>query len=276
MDKAIIFSVFDFVSFHVCKALLDKGIEVEGIHVYDKTTGRFLEEKRLEIGRNANFSEHDPESYHKKVMNDATDTAFIISLYDLYMLYKEDVLTDKTISNLVNPQRCKVLTFLIPAQFLTNSMEPQVFEEMKTFMSQISKSMKSVQYIYLPTLYGQWQPETFLFQHAILEKMNHHNDLSGTREDRLDAVYVEEAAHEVLKIIETKKGGKYLFQSGLEGQWEKCAAYLNLPVNKDELRTKVNFPIDDSIKRIIVKSNTSVHDSIKKQIQQVERLFSTN
>ena len=36
MDKAVIFDVFNFVSFHLCKALLDKGIEVEGIFIENK------------------------------------------------------------------------------------------------------------------------------------------------------------------------------------------------------------------------------------------------
>ena len=41
MDKAVIVGVFDFVNFHVCKALLNKGIEVKGVQIGDRREWRF-------------------------------------------------------------------------------------------------------------------------------------------------------------------------------------------------------------------------------------------
>lgn len=56
MKKAIVFGAYQFLGFHICGALLEEGEEIIGvsfpnIHVDD------IEDKRMEIGRNANFSE---------------------------------------------------------------------------------------------------------------------------------------------------------------------------------------------------------------------------
>ena len=95
MEKAVMVGVFDFVSFHVCKALLDKGIEVRGVQIESEENQDFLlEEKRLEIGRNANFS--------VTRMDDLTipnqKETIVLSVYDLYMLYKEEILLNDEIN----------------------------------------------------------------------------------------------------------------------------------------------------------------------------------
>jgi hypothetical protein len=55
MDKAIIFGMFDFVNFHVGKTLLNNGIEVKAVNIEEIGNIQFLEEKRFEVGRNANL-----------------------------------------------------------------------------------------------------------------------------------------------------------------------------------------------------------------------------
>src|SRR3954447_19141238 len=57
MDKAIIFGIYDFVSFHMGRTLLNKGLEVIGVHIEENSETSSFEEKRMEIGRNANFRE---------------------------------------------------------------------------------------------------------------------------------------------------------------------------------------------------------------------------
>ncbi|MEM5594163.1 hypothetical protein AAHH67_24715 [Niallia circulans] len=56
MKKAVIFGVYQFVGFHICSTLLEEGEEIIGIS-YPEISIEDLEDKRMEIGRNANFSE---------------------------------------------------------------------------------------------------------------------------------------------------------------------------------------------------------------------------
>src|SRR4051812_35895178 len=98
MDKAVIFGVFDFVSFHMCKTLLNKGLEVNGVHIEKMDKVLFQNEKRLEVGRNANFLEQALVEWEKKKEHESMRTMLVISLYDLYMLKKERILLNEAVT----------------------------------------------------------------------------------------------------------------------------------------------------------------------------------
>ncbi|WP_102271833.1 hypothetical protein [Cytobacillus massiliigabonensis] len=56
MDRAIVIGTYENLGFYFCSSLLEAGYEVTGIH-YKDMDEELLEEKRMEIGRNANFQE---------------------------------------------------------------------------------------------------------------------------------------------------------------------------------------------------------------------------
>ncbi len=121
MDKAVIFDVYNFVSFHLCKALLDKGIEVEGICVVNRLNNDgFSDEKRLEIGRNANFKESFFKDWSNQLERAETKMTIICSVYDIYMTYNENILKkDADAYEFINflkryPDKIEQLVLLVP------------------------------------------------------------------------------------------------------------------------------------------------------------------
>ncbi|WP_313800647.1 hypothetical protein [Cytobacillus sp.] len=56
MDRAVIIGIYESLGFHFCTSLLEEGYEVTGIH-YSDMDEELVEQKRMEIGRNANFQE---------------------------------------------------------------------------------------------------------------------------------------------------------------------------------------------------------------------------
>lgn len=56
MDRAVIIGIYESLGFHFCTSLLEEGYEVTGIH-YRNMDEELVEQKRMEIGRNANFQE---------------------------------------------------------------------------------------------------------------------------------------------------------------------------------------------------------------------------
>ena len=273
MDKAIILNVFNFVSFHVCKALLEKGIEVRGIHVEDGKEEPFSEEKRLEVGRNANFKEQSLLSWvnqEKRVMRNST---VIFSLYDLFMLYKEAILQKETVTkpilNLIDES--DTVTIILPSQMLMTSNESQSLNDLKDFIDQAVGVRENIQFIYLPTIYGPWQPETFLFQQALLTKINRSEGFKGIREGTMDAIYIDDALESMVDLIDSGKPGSYLLESGRENQWDMCAAYLNL--DKDIKKFRGMSQSNSPIVTVTVKKVAPIAESFAKQKEHTQRLY---
>ncbi len=273
MDKAIIFGVFDFVSFHVCSKLLEKGNEVIGIHVDEQTEELFLEEKRLEVGRNANFIEYSLLKWSEQEIKETAKTTVILSLYDLFMLYKESILQKETVKKVIRNgiAQCESTAIILPMQMLTNMHDSKDLLNLQMFIEQTTRMTERVQYFYLPTIYGPWQPDTFLFQQSILTKKNRHGKFKKSRETVLDAIYIDDAIESMIDIIETEKSGRYLLESGRKEQWETCAAFLQIDLEWQ--KSKETLQLDRNITKIIMKNGTSISDSLTKQIEHFQRLF---
>ncbi|HEY2420243.1 MAG TPA: hypothetical protein VGI04_02430 [Neobacillus sp.] len=276
MDKAIILNVFDFVSFHVCKTLLERGIEVKGIQVDDCEKGSFADEKKLEVGRNANFEEQSLVTWANKDKRELANTTIIISLYDIFMLFKEPLLQNETIVShilKVMERSDDVVSIILPCQMLESPENSSAIMEFHIFLDQALGLRKNLQLLFLPTVYGPWQPETFLFQQSLLTKINRNQESKGIREETMDAIYIDDAIDLMIDIIETGKPGRYLLESGREKQWDRCAAYLNL----GEKIVKVDQGEHDysNINRISVKNVTSIEESLAKQTEHTLRLYSS-
>jgi nucleoside-diphosphate-sugar epimerase len=266
MDKVVIAGVFDFVNFHVCKALLDKGIEVKGIQIETEENDN-LDEKRLEVGRNANFTEASLGEITKDI--DGRET-FILSIYDLYMCYKEDFLLNE---NFINKGDWNHFVILVPSQVLTDEIAPESETVINDFIRSTIAIGKDIHLLYLPTIYGPWQPDTFLFQHSILNGMNRGKTFRGLREETCDVLYVKEAVESIIKIIEDKRPGRYLLQSGMKNQWDICASFLG--INERGSTNRIEKIIeDDDVTKLTVQSFMPIPIALTKQIDHAHRLFS--
>jgi hypothetical protein len=278
MDKALIFDVFDFVGFHICKALLNNGIEVRGFHLPEKDDEIFIDEKRLEIGRNANFMELNELSNGVEKRHLANGT-LILSFYDLFMHHKERLLrneiTKEQFSQLLKKREGKneSTVFLLPIQMLSESFDFPGVLDIQHFIKQVGDLPRNVKFIFLPTIFGPWQPATYLFQHTILSSLNKHSDLTEIREAATDALFIDDAIGSILEIIETGRPGKYVIETGQKKQWERCASFLNIDPPKNVLR---EWKVDSDI--IFVKPNklTSIADSISEQINHIKQLLAFN
>ena len=275
MDKAIILNVFDFISFHVCKTLLEKGIEVRGIHVEDSIKEPFSEDKRLEVGRNANFQEQSLLTWMDREKEDNGNTKVIFSLYDLFMLYKEAILQKDNVKDpIINlMDQSDGVVIILPSQMVSTSFASPALNVLKDFLKLTAAVKQKFQFVYLPTIYGPWQPETFTFQRALLSKLNRNEIFKETREDTTDAIYIDDAVEAICDIVNIGKEGRFLLESGRKNHWEMCAAYLNIDGNLAKKR-ETNKSNDESF-IVPVKKVTSISESIAKQTELTQRLYSS-
>lgn len=275
MDRAILFGLFDFVNFHICKSLLNKGIEVEGILLEEPDNIPFLEEKRFEVGRNANLLEQS--LFHwKSVQEEVTNnTSLIISIYDLFMSKKEEILVDRTLTmpmiQYLEGNKNEVnIVFILPIQMLTSTFRGK---EIEKFLSIIKGLGKNMQFIYLPSIYGPWQTAAFLFQKVIISKYKELNIINDDREWTNDALFINDAIESIEEIIETEKSGSYILESGRKNHWLSCAECLNISENHAMKKSSESLLLNSDIETVTVKKVTPLKTSIQEQIEHVQRLY---
>jgi nucleoside-diphosphate-sugar epimerase len=268
MDKVVIAGVFDFVNFHVCKALLDVGIEVRGIQIETEENSNVLNEKRLEIGRNANFAEVSLGDIENLTFENET---IVLSVYDLYMRYKEDyLLNDDGLSNLISMNTWEKIVILVPSQLLKNVIDSKAKVVIEDFLKKTKSQNEEIYVLYLPTIFGPWQPETFMFQASILMDMNRGEPIKGLREETSDALFVDDTVKSIIEIIENKEPGRYLLQSGKSNQWDLCASILQ--INEHSLNKRKTETTEEDLTKIIVQSNVPLSVALTKQIEHSHRL----
>ncbi|MDQ1004119.1 hypothetical protein QFZ28_004519 [Neobacillus niacini] len=268
MDKVVVIGVFDFVNFHVCKAFLDKGIEVRGVQLETEVNEDMINEKRLEIGRNANFSEVSLG----EISNHSSEyETIVLSVYDLYMRHKEDfLLADQLISKIINRNNWENIVFVVPSQLLRNVIDSKAEVVIEDFLKRIISQNKDCYILYLPTVFGPWQPETFMFQSSILTEMDRGKPFKGLREETCDALFVEDTVKSIIEIIENKEPGKYLLQSGKRDQWNLCAALLQ--INEQGLNNSKAEIMEEDLTKIIVPSTVPLSAALTRQIEHAHRI----
>jgi nucleoside-diphosphate-sugar epimerase len=263
LDKVCIYGVFEFTGFHLCKSFLEKGFTVDGIH-FD-TDDLFLEEKRLEVGRNANFSE-------KSLPFGEQNSVTIIPVYDWFMASKEGYkkLLPEVIQSLNDDQQ---IVYLLPIQLLTDLPEDEALEEVRNFIDQTKNIGKCIQYFYLPTIFGPWQPNSFLFQRELLNQINHVNEQIEVREWPFDAIYVEDVLEPIITRIESGEAGSFLIESGIPKSWELCAEILGLEQSFGKGFDDLKLKMDDGIKKITLNEVTPYQTALKAQKEHVSFIF---
>lgn len=209
MENAVIFGTYQFIGFHLCRSLLEEGEAVYGIS-YPNVEIKDIEDKRLEIGRNANYQEI---SWEDKT---AFESGKII--YDCYDLSKSKQIVERIKSNVLQEQTVQQLKRhnqeLI---FLGNILE--FAEHAENLYSLLEQQGLPYRAIYFPTLFGPWQPNEFLFA-QLLE--GNEEVVISEKEYREDAIFVADAILSVKELL-VKNSERYIFlRSGLKDQWQQC------------------------------------------------------
>ena len=158
---------------------------------------RVSDEKRLEIGRNANFKESLFKEWLDQLDQTERKMTIICSVYDIYMTYNEEILIREAVAyefiNYFKRHKDKIeqLVLLFPAN-TKNETETEALLAMNDFIRMSEELTDNIIVILLTCYYGPWQPKTFAFQHTILTKMNKQEEFKGLREETIDALYIDE------------------------------------------------------------------------------------
>ncbi|MGJ7910323.1 hypothetical protein [Neobacillus sp. LXY-1] len=266
MDKAIVIGAYHFLGFHVCNTLLNKGIEVTGILLNEMDKIPFLDEKRMEVGRNANF--HEQSIFKLGHASDkTTKITLMISYYDFYMLHREALLADNKILKPImeyieHQEQLNLVLFLpMPMQMQEIGVNGHLIESFRN-------PSTNAQLFHLPSLYGTWQPSTFLFQQVIRSKFGKSmNKMKSTREWTKDIIFVDDAVETLMELIENGNSGNFLLESGKEHYWEECARFLQAGESFNHQKSLRNIKVNGDFTTVSVKRLSSISESLSIQIE---------
>lgn len=270
MERAAILGVYDFIGYSLCQYMLDNGVEIEGVHIANRHDDYFTEEKRLEIGRNANFSEITFNEWKTTGTNDL----MILSLYDHFnKAGTQGQFTKVLMKKLENVDRSSQTLILILPAYLAKKHE-KLTDSVLDLLRFIEKMNLSVIEIYLPTIYGPWQPEEYFFQQTI-------NYLEGESslpviaewEWTHDALYIDDAVKTIMNLAESGMEGKFFLASGKNNLWRSCADELLGKQLESILRKPGGTPeIKDFIKEWVLSNNEKINIGLTKQKEQYFRI----
>lgn len=265
MDKAIILGVYEFIGFHFCQQILNEGIDVEGIHINLKSDEIFVEEKRMEIGRNANFRENDLKQW--KVSSASTEEiTLIVDFYDLFMRKIENqFLKLEKFQTELKSINGKII-LLLPIVLLANKHFEPILTQMYELIDFLKNHEKSFQVFFLPTIYGPWQPIEFIYQRSIVE--DNKNGIVSEREWTADCLYVEDIVHTILNES-IDESGLILLKSKEKDRWNHGADLLGIP-KKQGQEGEVNIRFS-GIEKTVVDSISLKH-GLENQKRNVEFL----
>lgn len=277
MDRVILFGPFEFLGFGLCQTLLDKGIEVNAISISDEDDDPFTEEKRMEIGRNANFVER---SLDEKLDDDIIETTpLIIPFYDFYMRKTEKDLMSRPIEAFLQrlqPSQVSV-TILLPKQFEYENPPGEIEDDFRGFLKQKGFTFHE---LYLPTIYGPWQPKEYFFQQLLFPDRTETPTLSS-RETVCDAIFIEDAVSAMVQLI-TEKDGKYLIKSEEQNNWFTCLEnlfemkameereFIYEQIDRNSSHIEKNEKMRENIKKVIIKKTTEPSKGLELQQRQYE------
>ncbi|MBY6050734.1 hypothetical protein [Cytobacillus firmus] len=233
MDRAVILGTFEFIGFSLCKHLLEQGCEIDGIHFDKEKDDALIHEKRLTIGRNANFNEKKYFAWIKSGKILKNDMIFI-DIYDLYIRNKLAALREKELiegflmENLSIFQSLQVkIAFLLPIQWLKDIS--RTHSRLEDAIKILKENNISVSSFYLPVIYGPWQPKEFSFHQSIAKE----RVMISEREWIHDAIYIDDFINFLSSYADRPFDESYLLKSSITGHWRKCADYLSFDYNEN-------------------------------------------
>jgi nucleoside-diphosphate-sugar epimerase len=263
MESAIVCAARQFVGFEICKELLNHGYNVIAIDNELYLEKKHLE-KWMEIGRNANLFE---QSIKDSIVQTDSPLLCFIPFVDLVGLEESTETTGwgQKIESFLENNSIVEFIFIFPSQLLDPSYNEDNHERIlyKEILNQF-KNKKVIEF-YVPTLYGPWQPEKYLFQQLIEGKSN-----EPYLDDCNDALYIEDAIKSILESINEKTNKqRILLQNAQPNTWRNCILYLNesymIPADNNKRDLK-------NIKLMTVQEKTHYQEGLTLQIDCFKRM----
>lgn len=266
MERATILGVYDYVGFGLCQSMLESGISVVGVDLaYEEN--HYSEEMRLQIGRNANFEEAELKDWN------GSDSKQILIL----SLYEKQSFEDRSFEAMI--EKLEVMEGTIDKGIIIfpagraekKNQESGLQQRLEAFFTEKQISLIK---LYLPTIYGPWQPEKYFFQQALqYSKNKEYLPGLGDRDWVHDALYIEDAVDFILKIAEKENEGEFLVGSGQANQWVRCAEYLLGDEVEKFVQEAGPFPeLKRNIKTVTIDQNESRAEGLKNQERQFLRI----
>jgi hypothetical protein len=234
--NSIVLAAREFLGFEICKALLEEGNSVYAFDYGDWKSGVF-EEKWLEIGRNANLT-------YASILEAAAikeKVTCYIPLFDYLTRIDEESIyfIKKDLIRFIKKMQDNIESYvlIVPSQLLNNHREEH--EMIYLILQDCLDIMKEQnwQVVYVPTLFGPWQPEGYLFQQLISEEKR-----DQFLDDPEDAIFITDAVNTLMKDI---RGGAfkthYLLKSEKEGNWLTCLETLKGSFKEDTIKSEKNY-----------------------------------
>ncbi|MED1202503.1 hypothetical protein [Heyndrickxia acidicola] len=259
--NSVVLSAREFLGFEICKALLEEGSCVYAFDYGEWDSGLY-EEKWLEIGRNANLT-FSPVLEEAMIPEKVTcfiplfDYATRMDEESIYFLKKDLITFMKSARD-----RIELTVFIAPSQLLNDNRD-----EYKVIYSMLQECMEIIkeqkwQVVYVPTLFGPWQPEGYLFQQILNEDIK-----DRFLDDPEDAIFITDAVHTLIK--ESRKGdnkSRFLLKSEKEGNWLLCLEALKKGYKEDRIILEKNL---SDVKVIPVAETVSPLQVFRIQKQRV-------
>ena len=233
MDRAVILGTFEFIGFSLCKYLLEQGCEIDGVHFGKEDDDAITHEKRLTIGRNANFYEINYNEWIKSAELQKSDTIFI-DIYDLYIrngiaaLREKELIEGFLLKNLALFQTLQVkIAFLFPIQWVKDMS--RTHSRLEDAIKVLKENDIFVSSFYLPVIYGPWQPKEFSFYQSIAKE----RVIISEREWIHDAIFIDDLILFLSSGPDRNSDESFLLKSNIKGHWRKCADYLSIDYNEN-------------------------------------------
>ncbi|MGM0846849.1 MAG: hypothetical protein ACQEUT_17970 [Bacillota bacterium] len=250
MAKTIVTGGLGFLGFELCLALLEEGVEVLAADFASRAGERWLE-----VGRNSNITY---QSLSQPVSEKVSEGSLYINLYDYFTgKRKEEHL--KHLRSFIerNISVIEDSVVLLPTVLSDRKEEKELSDFLSFLQKQSTTNRNSV---YLPSLLGPFQPETFLFQQLISE-----SDIdTGYVDDMRSAIYVKDAAKAILS-----RGGRnsdnVLLLSDTQDSWQKSLKLLGrTEKEREEKQNQINI-LPEKLKIVNVKASISFEDVLTLQ-----------
>lgn len=272
----VILGVYEFLGFIMAEHFLEKGLEVTGIHIEQtEEYDIFLEEKKSLFARNANYTEISYlEWSHSQELTSKT-SLIVFPIYDFFLkktalvFLGQDLLDHlfHTMKKFSDSQ----LVCLAPIQYKEKSMDQQ--QKHHDFLTNVYKGYSTCKLIYLPTIFGPWQPIDYFFQQLIRFEIK--KDLVPKLHDQEyihDAIYSEDLIDAIYPLVEIEGNREFVLISETKNKWVSCVEHLQHKCKLNVIEKNSSIKTEDT-SIIIVSDKTSIEQGLARQRFHLQQFF---
>lgn len=245
MNQALVIGAGAFFGFELCKALLDAGYPVTAAD-QETDPGFLLEERWMEIGRNANLeyqplSRLSPEKY-----------TCCIPVYDYYVRDAREDLQDAC--RFLEPFKAQIeCVALILPNHLAGAEQTEWVPGVLGDCARVT--------FFVPALFGPGQPGSLAFSQMI-----NGNPEPDLKYDDRDALFAADAAGAIVSGLEKRETGKVFYLKSPDGNgWEPIARFLTQDTGSRPLPS-CRLDARDEWEPMIVRPSVSWQAAIQQQI----------